>query len=148
MTAGLKADGTATPHSIPTDRMAVLFAVMLVSAAGSTALQSILPAMGTKLNIPDVWVSLAFSWSALLWVLTAPHWARQSDKRGRKALMAMGTIGFFVSMALCGLVLWAGLEGLIGAGLTFILFALFRSLFGGFGSAAPPAVQAYIAART
>ncbi|MGB3844506.1 MAG: MFS transporter [Sphingopyxis sp.] len=135
-------------RSIPADRMAVLFAVMLVAAAGNTAMQSILPALGAKLHIPDVWVSLAFSWSALLWVLTAPHWARQSDKRGRKALMALGVIGFLSSMALCGLVLWSGLEGWLAAGTTFILFALFRSLYGGLGSAAPPAVQAYVAART
>lgn len=135
-------------HSIPSDRMAVLFAVMLVAAAGNTAMQSILPAIGAKLHIPDVWVSLAFSWSALLWVLTAPHWARQSDKRGRKALMALGVIGFLSSMALCGLVLWSGLQGWLAAGITFILFALFRSLYGGLGSAAPPAVQAYVAART
>src|SRR3546814_197629 len=138
----------APSHSIPSDRMAVLFAVMLVAAAGNTAMQSILPAIGAKLHIPDVWVSLAFSWSALLWVLTAPHWARQSDKRGRKALMALGVIGFLSSMALCGFVLWAGLEGWLAASMTFILFALFRSLYGGLGSAAPPAVQAYVAART
>jgi MFS family permease len=135
-------------RSIPADRMAVLFAVMLVAAAGNTAMQSILPAIGAKLHIPDVWVSLAFSWSALLWVLTAPHWARQSDKRGRKALMALGVVGFLSSMALCGLVLWAGLKGWLAAGVTFILFALFRSLYGGLGSAAPPAVQAYVASRT
>ncbi len=135
-------------HSIPADRMAVLFAVMLVAAAGNTAMQSILPAIGAKLHIPDVWVSLAFSWSALLWVLTAPHWARQSDKRGRKALMALGVIGFLSSMALCGLTLWAGLTGWLAAGATFVIFALFRSLYGALGSAAPPAVQAYVAART
>lgn len=140
---------TATPApAIPTPRLAVLFMVMLVAAAGNTAMQSILPALGAKLGIADVWVSLAFSWSALLWVVTAPRWARQSDKRGRKALMALGIVGFLSSMLFCGLVLWAGLEGLIGAGLTFALFALFRSLYGGFGSAAPPAVQAYVAART
>jgi len=137
-----------TAKSIPADRMAVLFAVMLVAAAGNTAMQSILPAIGAKLRIPDVWVSLAFSWSALLWVLTAPYWARQSDKRGRKVLMARGIIGFFLSMALCGLALWAGLSGWLAASTTFILFALFRSLYGGFGSASPPAVQAYVAART
>ena len=135
-------------RSIPSDRMAVLFAIMLVAAAGNTAMQSILPAIGAKLHIPDVWVSLAFSWSALLWVLTAPHWARQSDKRGRRALMALGIVGFLSSMALCGLTLWSGLSGWLAAGPTFILFALFRSLYGSLGSAAPPAVQAYVAART
>ena len=137
-----------TSGSIPTDRMTILFAVMLVAAAGNTAMQSILPAIGAKLHIPDVWVSLAFSWSALLWVMTAPYWARQSDQRGRKALMALGVIGFMLSMALCGLALWSGLQGYLAAGTTFIVFALFRSLYGGFGSAAPPAVQAYVAART
>ncbi len=137
-----------TSHNIPADRMAVLFAIMLVAAAGNTAMQSILPAIGAKLHIPDVWVSLAFSWSALLWVLTAPHWARQSDKRGRKALMALGVVGFMSSMLLCGLTLWAGLQGYLAAGFTFIVFAIFRSLYGGFGSASPPAVQAYVASRT
>jgi hypothetical protein len=139
---------SAKPASIPSDRVAILFLVMLVSAAGNTAMQSALPAIASELDVADVWVSLAFSWSALLWVLMAPKWARLSDKRGRKALMSLGTIGFVSSMGLCGLVLWLGLHGFLAPALTFMAFALFRSLYGGFGSAAPPAVQAYIAART
>ena len=134
--------------AIPNNRVVVLFLVMLVAAAGNTAMQSALPAIASELDMPDVWVSLAFSWSALLWVITAPKWARLSDRRGRKQLMSVGIIGFVASMGLCGLVLWLGLEGWIGPVATFILFALFRSLYGGFGSAAPPAVQAYVAART
>jgi Major Facilitator Superfamily len=51
-------------------------------------------------------------------------------------------------MGLCGLILWLGLHGIFAPASTFIIFALFRSLYGGFGSAAPPAVQAYVAART
>ena len=121
---------------------------MLVAAAGNTAMQSALPAIASQLDMPDVWVSLAFSWSALLWVITAPKWARMSDRRGRKSLMALGMAGFIISMGLCGLVLWLGLQGLIGPVVTFALFAIFRSVYGGFGSAAPPAVQAYVAART
>lgn len=122
--------------------------VMLVAAAGNTAMQSALPAIASKLKMPDVWVSLAFSWSALLWVVTAPKWARMSDRRGRKQLMTVGMVGFAASMGLCGMMLWLGLNGYLGAGITFIFFAIFRSLYGGFGSAAPPAVQAYVAART
>jgi MFS family permease len=134
--------------AIPNSRVVVLFLVMLVAAAGNTAMQSALPAIASQLDMPDVWVSLAFSWSALLWVITAPKWARMSDRRGRKQLMSVGVIGFIASMGLCGLVLWFGLAGLIGPVTTFVLFAIFRSLYGGFGSAAPPAVQAYVAART
>jgi MFS family permease len=134
--------------SIPNGRMILLFLVMLVSAAGNTAMQSTLPAIASKLQIADVWISLAFSWSALLWVITAPKWARLSDQRGRKELMRLGVFGFIASTGLCGLALWLGLNGIIGPIFTFVLFALFRSLYGGFGSAAPPAVQAYVAART
>jgi hypothetical protein len=135
-------------RSIPTGRIVILFLVMMVAAAGNTAMQSTLPAIASHLKIADVWVSLAFSWSALLWVITAPRWARMSDRRGRKQLMSVGMIGFIASMGLCGMILWLGLAGIVAPGLTFIVFALFRSLYGGFGSAAPPAVQAYVAART
>lgn len=133
---------------IDSRRMAVLFSVMLVTASGNTAMQSILPTIGTQLKIPDFWVSMAFSWSALLWVYTAPKWARLSDHRGRKALMRLGMFGFTSSFALAGVALYFGLNQYYSALWTFILFALFRSLYGGLGSAAPPAVQAYVAART
>lgn len=128
--------------------MALLFMVMLVTAAGNTAMHSVMPSIGTALKIDDVWISLAYSWSALLWVVCAPMWARRSDKRGRKAMMALGLVGFIASMALCGLVLWMGFAGWITGFMTLLLFAIARSAYGGFGSAAPPAVQAYVAART
>jgi MFS family permease len=134
--------------AIPPSRMALLFSVMLVTAAGNTAMQSVMPSIGTALGVADVWISLAYSWSALLWVVCAPYWARRSDRRGRKAMMALGLLGFSISFLLCGAVLWAGLKGWMSAMWTLIAFAAARSLYGGFGSAAPPAVQAYVAART
>ena len=136
------------PRSISRERMALLFTVMLVTAAGNTAMQSVMPSIGTALGVDDVWISLAYSWSALLWVVCAPIWAERSDRRGRKAMMALGLAGFIVSMALCGLALWLGLGGVLPAVWALIAFAAARSLYGGFGSAAPPAVQAYVAART
>jgi len=134
--------------AISQGRMALLFTVMLVTAAGNTAMQSVMPSIGTALQVEDFWISLAYSWSALLWVVCAPVWARRSDRRGRKAMMALGLVGFVLSMGLCGLVLLAGLAGWLGALATLILFAAARSLYGLFGSAAPPAVQAYVASRT
>lgn len=135
-------------RSIATDRVAILFSVMLVTMAGNTAFHSILPSIASELKISDVWVSIAFSWSAILWVVLAPKWARMSDRRGRKLLMKIGMVGFVVSMWLTALILWLGMGGLISAMAAFIGFAIFRSIYGGLGAAAPPAVQAYIAART
>ncbi len=128
--------------------MALLFTVMLTTAAGNTAMQSVMPSIGTELGVDDVWISLAYSWSALLWVICAPLWAERSDRRGRKAMMALGLVGFIVSFSLCGAMLWLGLVGILPAFWTLIAFAAARSLYGGFGSAAPPAVQAYVASRT
>jgi MFS family permease len=121
---------------------------MLVAAAGNTAMQSLMPSIGRQLGIPDLWVAAAFSLSAFIWVVSAPHWARQSDKRGRRALMRVGLYGFVSAMLICGLVLAAGLAGILPPTIVFLIFILGRCFYGGFGSAAPPAVQAYIAART
>jgi MFS family permease len=133
---------------IPRARMVLLFMVMLTTAAGNTAMQSVMPSIGTEMGVADVWISLAYTWSALLWVICAPLWARRSDRRGRKGMMALGLIGFIASFALCGTVLLFGLGGALPALWTLLLFAAARSLYGGFGSAAPPAVQAYVASRT
>src|SRR5947199_2841598 len=60
----------------------------------------------------------------------------------------MGVSGFIISMLLCGIVLFAGLKAWIGGALTFGLFAMFRSIYGGFGCATPSATQAYLASKT
>ena len=94
-----------TPHFL------LLFTAMLVAAAGNTALQSVMPAIGREIGIADLWAAMAYTWSAVLWVLLAPFWARKSDVHGRKPLILMGVGGFIVSMALCGLILVFGLQG-------------------------------------
>jgi MFS family permease len=132
----------ATPHFM------LLFAAMLVAAAGNTALQSIMPAIGRAIGIADLYVAIAYTSSAVLWVLFAPYWARMSDRHGRKALTLLGVGGFIVSMTLCGIVLMAGLDRLISGALTFTLFAAARAIYGGLGCATPSATQAYLASKT
>jgi MFS family permease len=130
------------------ERFALLFAVMLVAASGNTAMQSLMPAIGRELRIADMWVAFAFSLSAVVWVIVAPHWARRADRRGRRALMRLGLYGFIASMLVCGTILAAGLNGLIPPTAVFAIFIVGRAIYGGWGSASPSAVQAYIAART
>ena len=139
-----KVAGTA----MSTPNFVLLFAAMLVAAAGNTALQSVMPAIGREIGIADLWVALAYTWSAVLWVALAPFWAAKSDRHGRKPLILLGLGGFIVSMALCGAVLVAGLNGAIGGAATFALFALFRAIYGSLGCATPSATQAYLASRT
>src|SRR5688500_19202881 len=130
------------------ERFLLLFSVMLVAAAGNTAMQSLLPAIGRELGVADIWVAIVFSLSAVIWVVMAPYWAHRADRRGRRALMRLGLYGFIVSMLICGGALAAGLVGGLGATAVFVIFTFGRTIYGGLGSASPPAVQAYIAART
>ena len=136
------------PPAIPRREFSVLFAALLIVAAGNTAMQTVLPGIARSIGLPDMMVAFVFSISALLWTFSAPYWARQSDRRGRRQLIELGVTGFGVSMLGCGIVVFAGLNGLIGAVATFVIFAMMRMVFGVFGSAANPASQAFVAGRT
>jgi MFS family permease len=126
----------------------LLYSAMLVASSGNTALQSVMPAIGREIGIGDFYVAIAYTWSAVLWVLLAPYWAEKSDHHGRKTLTMMGVSGFILSMTLCGVVLFAGLHRWIAGALTFGLFAIFRAIYGGLGCATPSATQAYLASKT
>ena len=126
----------------------LLYSAMLVASSGNTALQSVMPAIGREIGISDFWVAVAYTWSAVLWVLLAPFWAEKSDHHGRKNLTVVGLSGFVVSTLLCGIALDVGLKGIIAGSTTFALFGLFRGFYGGFGCATPSATQAYLASKT
>ena len=146
--ASIARDRGVGATALSTRHFLLLYAAMLVAAAGNTALQSVMPAIGREIGVADFWVALAYTWSAVLWVLLAPYWAEKSDRHGRKALAVMGVGGFMISMLLCGITLFAGLHGWIGGALTFVLFAIFRAIYGGLGCATPSATQAYVASKT
>lgn len=127
---------------------AILFGVLMSVAAGNTALQAVLPAIGRELGLRDTLVTGVFALSALFWAITGPIWARASDRRGRKPLIQMGLTGFAVSMASFGAVVLAGLHGWIGPAAVFVGLMLARGIFGLTGSASATAAQAYVADRT
>jgi len=127
---------------------AILFMVMLITGAGNTALQSVLPSLGRSIGVPDYLIAAVFSVSALVWVIAAPYWAARSDRQGRRNMVLLGVGGFSVSILLVGLVLTAGILKLIGPIETVVAVVCARLLYGGFGSAAPPAAQAIIALST
>ena len=127
---------------------AVLFMVMLITGAGNTALQSVLPAIGRSLGVADSVIATVFSVSALLWVFSAPFWANRSDTSGRRAMVILGISGFTLSTALVAVILFAGLGGWVAPLWTMLAVIVARMIYGSFGSAAPPAAQAIVALRT
>lgn len=139
---------TPDPGSGAAPSFKLLFLVMLTIAAGNTALQSVLPAIGRSLGVPDAVVGAAFSVSALVWVISAPYWARRSDRQGRRKMVLLGLFGFCSSVSLCGVFLAAGILGWLAPFTAFACFIAARMLYGLFGAAAPPAAQAIVAAAT
>lgn len=137
------------PTPVRLDRtFTILFVVMVTIAAGNTALQSVLPALGRSLGVHDAAVAAAFSVSAVLWTLVAPYWANRSDRKGRRGMVLLGQVGLVLSLLLCGAFLTAGINGWLAPTVAFGCFVVGRMIYGGLGSAAPPAVQAIVAART
>lgn len=116
----------------------LLFGVMLTIAIGNTGLQSVLPAMGRSLGVPDFVIGLAFSLSALIWTIAAPLWARRLGTHGAKPMVLTGMAGFAVSLLICAVALTAGVRGWIPAAFAFGAFILGRTIYGFFGAAAPP----------
>src|SRR3954454_15004526 len=146
--ASIARDRGVGANALSASHFLLLYAAMLVAAAGNTALQSVMPAIGREIGIKDFYVAIAYTSSAVLWVLLAPYWAEKSEPHGGKTLTMMGISGFVVSMTLCGIALFSGLHHWISGALTFSLFALFRAIYGSLGCATPSATQAYLASKT
>lgn len=126
----------------------LLFVVLMVVAAGNTALQAVMPAIGRELGMNDTLVAGIYSLSSLLWAASAPIWAGQSDRRGRKPLILFGLAGYVLSMLLFGAAVLLGLHGLLPVIVVFPLLLIARAVYGITGSATNPASQAYVADRT
>ena len=146
--ASIRGRAAATPEQVRKRAFAILFVVSVTTAVGNNGMQSVLPAIGRQIGIPDPMVTAIYSLSALLWALSSPFWARASDQRGRKPLILLGLGGFVISMIACGAVVSAGARHMAAPMIIFCFFLLARALFGLFGSAANPASQAYIADQT
>ena len=136
------------PRVLSRFAFAALFATTLAMAIGNMGLISVMPAAGRALGISDVLIAGIFSLSALMWAIISPYWATRSDRRGRKPHILIGLGGFIFSMFGCGLVVLAGLKGVMASTVTFLGFLLIRSTYGMFGSASGAATQAYVADRT
>jgi MFS family permease len=137
------------PNQFSFDRdFAILFVVMLITGAGNTALQSVLPAIGRSIGVADSVIATVFSVSALVWVFSAPYWAARSDRQGRRAMVILGISGFTLSTAFVAVILFWGLLGWISPLWTMLAVIAARVIYGSFGSAAPPAAQAMVALRT
>lgn len=136
------------PPCLTRSSLALLFVVQCVLAIGNAGMFSAMPSIGRSIGIPDAAVTGIFSLSALLWVLCSTFWARLCGRIGQRSLVLVGLVGFVVSMGAAGLVIHFALAGHFAPWTAFVLLLAARAIFGGFGSAAGPAGQAYAIERS
>lgn len=141
---------TEAPQPDRRGAFSLLFASLLAIGAGNTMLiAAVIPILTRQLEMPDWTAGAIFSLSAAVWTFCSPYWGRKSSEWGRRPVIAIGMLGYSVSMGLLGLVAWLALEGYIqGVAFTLIGLLAARSIFGLIGSGTSPAAQAYVADRT
>ncbi|MBI1393414.1 MAG: MFS transporter [Alphaproteobacteria bacterium] len=126
----------------------VLLAGTLIIGMGQTVVFAVLPPIARGLGLHDLQVLSIFMTSATFWVTFGPFWGRLSDDRGRRPFILLGLSAYAASMTLFATMIELGARGLLAGGLLYALLLITRSIYGLFGSAMPPAAQAYIADRT
>lgn len=141
------ADGPTSPRA-RTFAIALLLVGAVCAGMGQTIVFSVLPPLAREIGLSNIQVGLIFMISAICWVTTGPIWGRASDRSGRKRFILIGLGGFAVSMLLFGGSIRLGVVGALSGLPLYALMVVTRLLYGLFGSAGPPAAQAYIADRT
>ena len=125
-----------------------MLAVSLGSAAGTTAMQSLLPSIGRSTGIADNLVVSISCLSALLSIFAAPFWSRKVTINGEKRITLLGVAGVVLAMSGTGLVIIIGMRYDWSPLAILVALILARALYGVLGLASQPAVQTYIGCRT
>ena len=128
--------------------MSAVVAGGVVIGIGQTVVFAVLPPIARRIGLHDLQVLTVFMISAVFWVTMGPIWGRRSDHYGRRPFILSGLFAFALSMALFATTIRIGMAGALGGLALYGLLLLTRSIYGVFGSAMPPAAQAYIADRT
>jgi MFS family permease len=126
----------------------LLFLCLVSTGMGQAMLFAILPPAAREVGLSPVQVSTIFVVSAVFWALMSPRWGRLSDRIGRRRVILIGLLGYAVSMILLAAVIGLTLEGVWAVSVAWPAMIAARCVFGIFGSAAPPAAQAFVADRT
>jgi DHA1 family multidrug resistance protein-like MFS transporter len=116
--------------------MIILFLTMFIIMVGFGVIMPILPFYAEKMGASATDLGLLFASYSVVQFIFSPIWGQMSDRVGRKPMILLGLVGFGISFLLFGVAtsLW-------------MLFAA-RILGGILSAATLPTVMAYIADTT
>ncbi len=126
----------------------LLFLCLMTSGIGNSILFAVLPPLAREIAMGEISVGVIYTISAVLFAVMSQVWGAASDRFGRKPIILVGLTGYAFSTIAFAFVVEVAREAVLGVSATVMLLMVARALFGGLGSAAGPAAQAYVADRT
>ncbi|OAJ75710.1 MFS transporter permease [Brevibacillus sp. SKDU10] len=126
----------------------VIFLSLMICYIGLGVINPVLAPLIREMGLDEMHAGWIISASALILLLGAPIWGKQSDRFGRKPIMIIGLVGFTFSLVLFAWLSWIGLQGRTELTLLFILLLFSRMLFGLFFPAMTSSGQALMADLT
>ncbi len=133
-----------TTRSISRAKAALLFGV-LVAAIGNSFVFAILPPIGREMGFTEIQIGSLITASAVVFMLSAPLWGARSELWGRKPVILIALILFFVTTFLFAFVVQLRLAGLLSMIAAYALLVLLRVLFAAGICGIFPSSQAYMA---
>ncbi len=131
----------------PADAMtkAILFVGLMVFAMGQTILFALAGPVARDIGLAEWQIGAIVSAAAIMFVLVSPVWGRLSDRWGRRTVISGGLFAYGVTTLMFAAVLYAGLQGWVGAALAFAGLLGARLLYALLSGGIQPASMALMA---
>lgn len=126
-------------------QLAVLILALMATGIGQSLVFAILAPLGREVGMAEIQITSIIALSALIFAFASPKWGRLSDRIGRKPVIITGLLGYTVGTVLFSSVFAAGLAGILGGGLLYVVALLVRCVQSLIMSGTAPATTAYAA---
>ncbi len=128
--------------------MSPLKQLFILNAVCMTAMMSIIPVIGPiirEIGLLEWHSGLVVAMSGITWLLSAKKWGTISDKRGRKPILLIATLGYAISFILMTIWLDLSLKATFNTLVILVGMIVARALVGLFLAAITPVSTAFVA---
>jgi len=126
----------------------LIYLLLMLSAISIGIMISLLPVVARTAKIPDILIVTAQAITAGSWILVAGFWSRIAQRRGRKFVIMVGSLGLCLGCAGTGGVIWIAVMNLLAPLAVLAILVIARIANGAVGLAVVPAAQAFVVERT
>jgi MFS family permease len=136
------------PAQLSRHQLTVLIMALMATGMGQSLVFAILAPLGREVQLGELQITSIIAISALVFGVIAPRWGRFSDRVGRKPIIITGLLGYTVGTLIFTSVFYAGLAGMLGGTLLYVVLLVTRCGQSLVMSATNPAATAYAADHT